>query len=109
MKIEFTKGEWVLKVSNKWPFDMSIETELEIITTVTMHHYSTDDNSIDDCLKRDFEANSKSIANAKLIAAAPELLKSCQFIQSAIDSGEVKGLFKDELAQLELAIKKATT
>jgi len=46
-------------------------------------------------------------ANAKLIAASPDLFTALAQIQFAVKSGAVKGLFKDEIECMNNAINKA--
>lgn len=46
-------------------------------------------------------------ANAKLIASAPDLLEALCQIQSAVETGAVKGLLSDEIESMNKAIEKA--
>ena len=46
-------------------------------------------------------------ANGRLIESAPDLLKALAQIQFAVKSGAVKGLFQDEINDMDNAIEKA--
>lgn len=53
------------------------------------------------------QTKEQAIANAKLIAAAPDLLDALLKLQYAVKHGGVKGLFEDEKKLIDNAINKA--
>jgi len=102
-----TKGKWELKVQNKFPFSYDIETEnggQGVLFGIC--HYSTSDKNIDDCLKRDFKNNSESLANAKLIACAPEMLEMLERLECWCANVNEDAIIVKDIKQL---IKKATS
>ena len=111
MKTKHTKGEWILKVKNEWPFHQWIESlEGYTIAECGLWGYSTKDNTINDALKR-YPINKEPIANAKLIAAAPELLESLIEIRKWYEENQTK-ILKDYtpvcFSKALSVIKKAT-
>jgi len=104
MIVKHTKGEWIYNQNNEWPFDAYIENNDILITSLSMRHYSTDDNAISDVIKRD-PLNKEVIANAKLIAAAPELLEALIELSKAAYDGRGLEASREKARQ---AIKKAT-
>lgn len=84
--MKHTQGEWKTEGAN-------VLTEIRLIAN---------------CTGNGSKVTEEDKANAKLIAAAPDLLLACQYIESAISSGGVKGLFEDEINTILSAIKKAT-
>ena len=97
MEFKGTKGKWILRLNKKWPFNYDIETEKGEWVSFGICHYSTYDKSIDDCLKRNFEQNSKSLANAKIIAAAPEMF---EMLKKVLDNSDVPNEIFDEAKKL---------
>jgi hypothetical protein len=111
MKTEFTKGNWIIFAGKSKEFHIFVEKggSLDFI----YHRVATI-----------FETSrAKREANAKLIAAAPELLKALDCIKSVIDicananddvlSNERASVYKsiqksDTYKLIEKAIKKAT-
>lgn len=100
METKHTKGEWVLDVA---------PTSLESTITSTNGKRICDVKSYRDIYFND-PCEEERDANAKLIAAAPELLDACQFAVV-----EIKSMYKrlgysnsNVLIALEQALKKAT-
>jgi hypothetical protein len=75
MKQTHTPGPWIIDQKEKWPFDWQIvDSEGFVIANGGFYTYSTDDKSLSDVRKK--KGNEPCEANAKLIAAAPELLET---------------------------------
>lgn len=104
MKTQHTKGEWELQYVSG--VCIGVGTEL------TDHYFQMIVNTILPDNDEDYETQSKEIeANAKLIAAAPELLEACTRALESIkiyakDGYIMKGTEAENL--LRNAIKKAT-
>jgi len=95
MKNEFTKGEWSYGVNNRKNIDIYIDGTLKTIATIPVRDVSY------------MPTKQEAEANAKLIAAAPELLEALQEAYKC--SGEKNHLTKPVLDLMLSAIKKATT
>lgn len=81
-----TPGPWRLSVAETWPFDVRVVDGADRrVVVLDMAHYSTRDKTLPDVLERDPEANGEVIANARLIAAAPDLLFQLRALVTAID------------------------
>ena len=66
-KTKFTKGEWNFEVTDK----IGVYAGKKCISLIAMPHYTnTDGCNI---------SKKEALANVKLIAAAPELLKNCNW------------------------------
>jgi len=89
--MKHTQGEWICKGNFK-----RIATNESLLDEVEICKISGDNSKL------------KIQANAKLIAAAPDLFKALAQIQFAVKSGAVTGLFKDEIECMNNAIEKAT-
>lgn len=88
MNTKHTPGEWIAKDGQIYP----IETGK---TLAIIPYYITDD---------------EQQANARLIAAAPDLLEALrQFIHSTEHEGVIHGRIVDAVRNAEAAILKATT
>lgn len=89
-----TKGEWFVS-GEKWPVIESKNTDPSII--VTYPTIATINSTF-----REFD---EYTANAKLIAAAPELLAACQEFVRKVEAGEAKS--KKSYEQMKSAISSA--
>lgn len=104
MKGKYTPGPW-FAVPNSSFIDIRMGDESlgQCIADVCSSGYSFDDG---DCLHGE-----TTVANAKLIAAAPELLAACAFVRDQLDEAqaETEGTagFHLLLDQLNSAINKA--
>ena len=103
MKKQFhhTKGEWILKpepVSEEWRiWDDSEGLAQKVIAFIPMRH----------------RGKKQSIANAKLVASAPELLDTLQIISELLstkllDSEDRVYIVNALKKKIDLAIQKAT-
>jgi len=100
MKTQHTKGEWSLD------FSMAEKKSNEIYW---IYINSDKGKHIAEVKGKHCEIeNSECDANAKLIAAAPELLESCNFMLDVL-SGHLKFDLKIAIADMKAAIKKATS
>jgi hypothetical protein len=105
MEFKGTKGKWNLVLQDKWPFSYDIQNEdYSERILFGINHYSTEDKTIEDCLKRDYNINSLGLANAKLISCAPEMLEMLEKCKEAFESLK-QPFISSEIEQL---IKKAT-
>ena len=95
MKFEGTKGEWKVERDGT-PFESTIFCDELRICEVKSYGTPFNDPSLEE-----------RIANANLIASAPDLLKALAQIQFAFKSGGVKGLLSDEIEDMNNAIEKA--
>jgi hypothetical protein len=107
-----TLGPWVLEQDEKWPFDLVIQPN---IVTIGRYAYGTSDKSLADVRvaksfphsQRDTVASlvAEQEANARLIAAAPDMLDALENLTIGIDMGwELDGI----LENARVAIAKAT-
>jgi len=80
METKHTKGEWKAEQRNDWPYGFSIKAGKDTICDVDPWEYSTTDKSPEDVYNR--ESNNSLQANAKLIAAAPDMLKVLRTLKS---------------------------
>lgn len=90
---KFTQG--------KWNYKKYQESDAYEIQDDKQNHIATIHNMVDSKLK-------EKEANAKLIAAAPELLEAARMISNAISNGSHSGLHTANKA-IKAAIKKATS
>ena len=86
--MKHTKGEWKIEIESDGNLWISSDKKEELIANICC--------SQDDTNK--YYPTNEEKANAKLIATAPELLKTLQFIRDSlgvpIAQSTVKGLFK---------------
>jgi hypothetical protein len=95
MRFKGTNGEWKVEIDGN-PFESTIFCNELRICEVKSYGTPFNDPSLEE-----------RIANAKLIASAPDLLKALEQIQFAVKNGNVKGLFHDEINDMDNAIEKA--
>jgi hypothetical protein len=95
MEFKGTKGKWELYEDGS-PFEATIFCDDLRICEVKSFGTPFNDPSLEE-----------RIANANLIASAPDLLKALLQIQFAVKNGNVKGLFHDEINDMDNAIEKA--
>lgn len=99
MSNKHTQGNWkVVEIHNNKTksFQITIDDEHSVIATVHTNIYDE---------RIEFE---ESKANAKLIAAAPELLEALQMLSVAIENGDVGDITDVLLTYGRPAINKAT-
>lgn len=91
---KFTKGEWeIFHESDGTPH---IACNCEIISTINCGSYDGG---------KTYKPTEEENANAKLIAASPDLLEACE---RALETLENENIFGQARLLLALAIKKAT-
>jgi hypothetical protein len=109
MEFKGTKGKWNLVLQDKWPFSYDIQNEdYSERILFGINHYSTEDKTIEDCLKRDYNINSLGLANAKLISCALELLTDLNDIVWLIERGATMEELEERIKTSKQLIKKAT-
>jgi len=102
MKTKHTQGEW------KWFQNLTSFNGMPFVNLNIAINHPDEDNICNLTVKASNQ--DEAVANAKLIAAAPELLEACQFLLNVIPDD--KSLFTDcqitAFNIIEQAIKKAT-
>ena len=103
METKFTKGEWVIQNYNGKGSCIDIDTKIGNICQV----YSL--------VETDYKTphNEELIANAKLIAAAPDMFNALEELLAQVKqftAGNIgeQDYFRDEISNAKKAIKKAT-
>lgn len=106
MKTKYTPKGWHVKVHDKGPYFSEVEIWHENYGLLAR---MPDNSSIWNSEKKEdvaLEALNQNITNAKLIAAAPELLEACE---KAFIHLDVAGIEKGLQYDLKAAIEKATS
>jgi hypothetical protein len=106
-----TKTKWKSVVNEKWPFNWYLETEDgESNILIGINHYSTRDDTIQDCLNRDYEINSEGLANLLLISKAPEMLEMLnEMYDEWCETGIGENKLSEYMIKTNQLIKEATT
>ena len=109
METKFTKGKW--KITND---GRSIRTESEHIASCSIVR-RTDETRLNGeswldmmnrtAKQREIDVHTEPMANAKLIAAAPDLFEACVLALGLLEAENIHGLTRKKL---EAAIKKTT-
>lgn len=94
----YTKGEWKYKVNYKKDKAL-IQVEIPNGCILTLGQLYEDDCNVSTCCKVEEHSN------AKLIAAAPDLLEACKEFVRKVECGEARST--KSYSQMKLAIKKA--
>jgi hypothetical protein len=98
MKTKHTKGEWKVDSTSKI-------CNYDCVTSEMAYQVKTDDWDIAAVWK---DAEGDCEANAKLIAAAPELLKALNKMNVALTGHDIEPDQEDAFESMRIAIKKAT-
>jgi len=107
MKTKHTPGPWEIKIHDKGPYFTEVEVWHQNYGRIAI---MPDNTSIWNSDKNEAAAKaalSETIANAKLIAAAPELLEACRIALRC--SGLLDPRFQVHYKVVKDAIKKATS
>jgi len=101
--IKHTKGEWKYVINTKGNGTPQIQVKIPGKNPITLGFIGEDDCLVPTCCKVDDHAN------AKLIAAAPELLEACNWAVTELeDTNSTPDTLYDTLQKLKNAINKAT-
>lgn len=95
--VEHTAGPWRVEVAARWPFDLDIMSgEADVVVSMRRVAFSSRAKSIDDlragvgfphAQRPDIAATvARQEANARLIAAAPDLLEALEALTDFMDS-----------------------
>lgn len=98
METKHTKGTWWACCTKSIPHYVFANEGKQTICAMIQKQEMGDDLTVEEMQ-----------ANAKLIAAAPDLLDALLKLQYAVKHGNVKGLFDEEKQIIDNAILKATT